>query len=263
MEPNPDPVQGCEAQYIKGFFPKDKAKLRNIQFDCIVHSNTWEHMYDPVAFLKEVKSIMKLSMYMVFSIPDFEGQLKSCFTSMMNFEHHTYLSEEYVDVLLEAFGFEILKKKKYGNCHSIFYVTRLASVQQEEKIRLNRGMYHINKKRFQSFFDYHKNKVKSWNEEIKKYKAEKNDCKVYLFGAHITSQYYLAYGLEEWNISGVLDNNPDKQGKRIGGRSWFVQSTEVLETLENPIVILSNSPYREEIKEGILRDRNPGAIFIY
>lgn len=220
-------------------------------------------MYDPVAFLKEVKSIMKPSMYMIFSIPDFAGQLKSCYTSMMNFEHHTWLSEEYVDELLGAFGYNIIKKIRYGNRHSIFYITKLVHLLQEEEIKVRRNMYAENKKLFQNFFGFHENTVKKWNQLAGNYKAKREHCRIYLFGAHITSQYYLAYGLEERNISGILDNNPDKQGKRISGSSWLVQSTEVLEMEEAPVVILPNSPYREEVKEDILRRRNPETVFLY
>ena len=51
IEPNPTNLNG-EINYIKGFFSKELCK--DYKFDCVVHSHTFEHIYNPSEFLDEI-----------------------------------------------------------------------------------------------------------------------------------------------------------------------------------------------------------------
>ena len=84
---------------------------------------------------------------------------------------------------------------------------------------------------------------------------------VYLFGAHIFSQYLLCFGLDRTKIKSILDNSTAKQGKRLYGAEFFVQSPEVLRGQDRPIVILKAGIYNEEIKKDILENINPNVLF--
>ena len=45
-------------------------------------------------------------------------------------------------------------------------------------------------------------------------------------------------GLETNNIDCILDNDKEKQGKRLYGSKLFVKSPKVLKEINNPLIIL-------------------------
>ena len=85
--------------------------------------------------------------------------------------------------------------------------------------------------------------------------------KVYLFGAHVFSQYLIGFGLDERGIECIIDNDSKKQGKRLSGTSLIVRSPKVLEGLNNVAVILRAGVYNNEIKEDIMNNINPNVVF--
>jgi hypothetical protein len=64
---------------------------------------------------------------------------------------------------------------------------------------------------------------------------------IYLFGAHIFSQYLIGFGLETTKIKNILDNGPAKQGKRLYGTKLMVVSPKVLKDIGKAAVILISS----------------------
>ena len=108
------------------------------------------------------------------------------------------------------------------------------------------------------FREYHINEVNVLNNFIEN-SINKN---IFLFGAHIFSQYLTVYGLNTQNIICILDNSKEKHGKRLYGTSLSVSSPEILAKYENPIIILRAGPYNEEIKIQILNTINKNSIFI-
>jgi hypothetical protein len=84
---------------------------------------------------------------------------------------------------------------------------------------------------------------------------------LYLFGAHIFSQHLIAFGLDTKRIVSLLDNDPNKQGKRLYGTNLMVQSPKALRGVNNPSVILKAGVYDDEIKQDILGNINSGTNF--
>ena len=118
LEPNPHPVEGCEAIFIEGFFD-NKFKIDN-EVDTIVHSHLLEHLYDPLQFFKDL-SKTKLSTNLIFSLPNLHEMLIRKYTNCLNFEHTIFITEPLIDFLLSSYGFEIKDKTYYKEDHSIFY----------------------------------------------------------------------------------------------------------------------------------------------
>ena len=87
-----------------------------------------------------------------------------------------------------------------------------------------------------------------------------NQRSIYVFGAHIFTQYLVSFGLSIDKVAAILDNATDKQGKRLYGLRQEVLSPNALHGVKNPAVILRVGAYAEEIKRGIL-EINPGALF--
>jgi hypothetical protein len=84
----------------------------------------------------------------------------------------------------------------------------------------------------------------------------------FVFGAHIFTQFLLKFGLDEKSFACVLDNDLQKQDKRLYGTSLMVRTPKLLATVESPVVLLKAGQYTEEIKEDILSNINPKTRFI-
>ena len=82
-----------------------------------------------------------------------------------------------------------------------------------------------------------------------------------MFGAHVFAQYLIEFGLDLNNIVCLLDNDKNKQGKRLYGTSLRVDSPKILKDIESPVVILKAGVYNKEIKDDIIKNINPNVTF--
>ena len=115
--------------------------------------------------------------------------------------------------------------------------------------------YEEHKKVFLEFVDYNKGLVSRFNKNIEGF-----DGDVYMFGAHIFSQYLLHAGLNRPRIKGILDNSVLKQGKRLYGFDVFLEKPQVIRGLKKVGVILKVGAYREEVMKQLL-SINPSVVF--
>lgn len=252
VEPNPTPIEGAKAKFIKGFFDNN-FKFED-DYDTIVHSHVFEHIYHPDIFVKHLSSFMEDGKKLIFSVPNMKVWLERKYTNCINFEHTIFLTEPYIKFLLAKYGFRIDKKEYFLDDHSIFYgCTRDSSV---EPLELDSSLYTKNKKLYLDYIDYHEKLVLDLNKKI-----ENTEKSVYLFGAHVFAQHLFAFGLNSDKIIYLLDNDSNKQGKRLYGTSMQVKSPKILKDVENPVVILKAGIYNDEIKEDILNNINKNVQF--
>ena len=252
LEPNPSPAEGVEATFIKGFF--DDKFIFDGEIDSIIHSHVFEHVYYPDEFIKHISSFLEEGQKLIFSIPNLEEMLKRKYTNCINFEHTVFITEPYIDYLLSKHGFKQVAKKYFKDDHSIFYAYIKDS--KTEIIELPTMLYDHNKKLYLDYIDYHKKLIIDLNEGIKKVD---NDQSIYLFGAHVFAQYLIEFGLDTSSIVCLLDNDINKQGKRLYGTNMIVESPKILADIKNPIIILKAGVYNDEIKRDILENINTGA----
>jgi hypothetical protein len=254
VEPNPMPVEGVRAKFIKGFF--DHKFSLDLPVDTVVHSHVFEHVYHPDVFVQHISSFLEPGKHLIFSLPNMEEMLRRKYTNCINFEHQIFLTEPYVEYLLRSHGFRLIEKEYFLEDHSIFYAyVRDSQVQPAE---LPGGLYKRNKQLYLDYVDYHKALIKSINEKIANLSP---DQELYLFGAHVFAQCLMGFGLDTSRIKCILDNDPNKQGKRLYGTSLQVASPKVLEKIPSPVVILKTGAYNGEIRENILSNINPRTVF--
>lgn len=253
IEPNPTFKPTEKIEIIKGFF--DRNFEFEAKFDTYSFSHVLEHAYDPKDFLSCIYEKMKLSDNLVFSYPNLKAWLTKKFTNSLNFEHTIFLTAEHLETLLQNIGFEVVKRTDYLEHSHFFYVKKISKPGQALKYQ---NLSEENSKLLKNFIQYHVDEVNSLNEFI----AKSNDQKIFLFGAHIFSQYLKVFGLNTDKIVSILDNSKEKQGLRLYGTKLNVESPEVLSQYFNPIVILRAGPYNEEIKTQILERINASTIFI-
>ncbi|EKB3570495.1 methyltransferase domain-containing protein [Campylobacter jejuni] len=238
IEPNPN-ENNNKVKYIKSFF--NKTYLLDSSFDTVVHSHTLEHIYNPNEFLHEISDSLNGGGYMIFSIPNLKKYLENKWINYLSFEHTILLTESVMDYLLNKNQFKIIEKK-YFTEHSIFYCCKKDISIDCNKLVL-KDEYDENKKLFENMQKFYKDKIIELNSKMKHYD------KVYLFGAHIFSQYLIYRGLNTDSICGILDNNINKHNKRLYGTNLQVYSPNILANRKDKVLVILNAGiYNDEIK---------------
>jgi FlaA1/EpsC-like NDP-sugar epimerase len=193
--------------------------------------------------------------HLVFSLPNMQVMLERKYNNCINFEHTVFLTEPYVEFLLAKHGFRLVTKEYFMDDHSIFYAAvRDSSVQPTE---LPHGLYEKNKHLYMDYVSYYEKLIQELNR-----KMSESSQPIYMFGAHVFAQYLIAFGLNTDRIVSLLDNDPNKQGKRLYGTRLMVQSPKVLSDVEHPAVILKAGVYNQEIKSDILNNINASTVFL-
>tara|TARA_B110000438_G_scaffold173309_1_gene165598 strand:- start:6128 stop:7252 length:1125 start_codon:yes stop_codon:yes gene_type:complete len=235
LDPNPVFKNNKKIHSLKKYFSSELNIDHN--FDAIIHSHVLEHQSSPEEFFNDISKFLVINGLHIFSFPNLAEWLRKKYLNCLNFEHTVFLAEIYVDCILKRTGFELLKKVNFKD-HSIFYLTRYTGIKHTIEFP---NLYDQNKKLYLDYIKYYKNFVSELN-----LKLENFPHKVYLFGAHIFSQYLLSFGLNQNKISGILDNSKLKINKRLYGTNLKVFDPTVIEN-QNVGVILKVGSYRNEI----------------
>jgi len=252
VEPSPTPVIDCPARFIKSLFNSDFNYSE--EFDTIVHSHVFEHIYQPNAFIEQLSGLLVNGSHHIFTLPNLQVMLDRNYSNCLNFEHTIFLTEPYIEYLLAKHGFRVIEKQYFKDDHSIFYATVKDSTVLP--ITLSQALYAKNKQTFTNSFEKQTALITFLNTALLPAPGE-----VYLFGAHIFSQQLIQSGLVVDNITGILDNDPKKQDLRLYGTTMKIFSPDVLNGKISPTVILNCAAYNNEIKVA-LSEINPNTIFL-
>jgi len=252
VEPNPTVDPNLPIKVIKEFF-NDKF-TSNEKFEAVIHSHVLEHVYNPDEFINHKSSFMNEGDLLIFTLPNMEVMLENNYTNCINFEHTMYLTEPYIEYFLNKYNFELVEKQYFKKDHSIFYCAK-----KSNKISVNppEELYEKNKSTFQQYINSHLDEVNKINKIIKN-----TDLPVYLFGAHVFSQYLISFGLDISKIVYLLDNDIKKENKRLYGTSLISKNPKILKDIPEAIVILRAGVYNDEIKNDILTNINSNITFI-
>jgi len=247
IEPNAKKIELENVEFIDGFFDDDFNTVENI--DVIIHSHLLEHIHDPSSFFKKCNQLLNEDGVMFISIPDMEYILNKEYSpnNILHFEHTYFLNSEILEMLSNANGFKIIESQRYNN-HSIFYKLKKDSSVLEKSIKLELS------ENFKNILDKHTDNIKNINEQI----STNTDCEVYLFGAHVSSQFYLFNGLLGDKIKSIIDNDVNKQTHKLYGTSLYVNNPNIIKGEEKCIVICSHVGvyYDEIVKQLIELNKN-------
>ena len=253
IEPNPIVPKSVPVKVITGFF--DNNFTSEEKFDAIIHSHLLEHVYNPDEFMSHQSSFMEDGSLLLFTLPNMQVMLENNYTNCINFEHTMYLTEPYIEYFLAKYGFEMIEKQYFRKDHSIFYCAKKTS--NNIITELSNTLYETNKKMFQKYIESHIDDVNKINDII-----NKSRIPVYLFGAHVFSQYLISFGLDTSNIICLLDNDSRKENKRLYGTSLISKNPKILKDTPEALIILRAGVYNEEVKNDILNNINPNTKFI-
>ena len=119
----------------------------------------------------------------------------------------------------------------------------------------NINKYYEYRKKYLEFIDYYKKFTEKINLKLQDFNGE-----VYLFGAHIFSQYLISFGINQRKIKGILDNSQFKIGKRLYGTKFEVFHPNEIKNKKNIAVILKVASYKKEIQDQ-LSQINSSTVF--
>jgi hypothetical protein len=252
VEPNPTVDPNLPIKIIKGFF--DDKFTSNEKFDAVIHSHVLEHVYNPDEFINHKSSFMNEGDLLIFTLPNMQVMLENNYTNCINFEHTLYFTEPYIEYFLNKYNFELIEKQYFRKDHSIFYCAKKVNSMSSS---LPDGLYEKNKTTFQNYINNHLDDVNKINDII-----NKTELPVYLFGAHVFSQYLISFGLDTSKIVCLLDNDVKKENKRLYGTSLISKSPKILKDIPEALVILRAGVYNNEVKNDILTNINSNITFI-
>ena len=235
-----------KVQTVESFFDSTTVKQKP---DVIIHSHVIEHLYSPVDEIKQMSSLLKDGGIMLISAPVIDKMMEDGYTNAMNFEHTYGLSKALLYKILEHSQLRVSDEQDFSR-HCVFVAARKDSQLVPSSDKLYDNSY------FEKFVQHHKSEIKKINGLLA------SPQETFIFGAHIFTQFLLKNGLSESDFSCVLDNDVNKQGKRLYGTGLSVSSPKVLKNLKSPLVVLKAAQYTEEIKNDIVKNINPNTRFI-
>ena len=251
VEPNPGPLYQALSSNIKIIksFIEDQPDLLSAG-STFVHSHVLEHLYEPLTTLKAITKKSKRGDKMIFSVPNLYKYLKNNFVNTINFEHTYFITEKVLDFLMDKLGYQIIEKQYYQE-HSIFYAVEYTDHFNKIIKKDSLNYYFEYKKLYLDFIKNIKNEVIKLNTVIKNYVHEEKskNARVFIFGAHIFSQFLINFGLKTKNVDGIIDNSKNKIGKRLYGTDLNVMSPDVLRNGTKALVILKAGQYQSEIED--------------
>jgi predicted SAM-dependent methyltransferase len=219
----------------------------NEKIDIIIHSHLFEHIYEPNIFLNKCYDILDDNGEMFFGIPNMEyiAEKELCPFLGIFFEHTIFLNNDNVKYLLNNNGFDIIRIINYENHSTLFHVKKnILKNKNENKI------FKIDNKFIDMFYNTI-NKYSSFVKYCNEIIEINNKKNIYLFGASYNTQYLIAFGINQQNIKGILDNSKEKEGKYFYGYNLIIYNPSILIN-DDCIVILKNGFYSNEIKKQIL-----------
>jgi hypothetical protein len=252
IEPNSTVDSDLPIEVIKGFF--DDKFTSNKKFEAIIHSHVLEHVYNPDEFMNHKSSFMSEGELLIFTVPNMQIMLENNYTNCINFEHTIYFTEPYIEYFLNKHNFKIVEKQYFRKDHSIFYCAKKIN---KVITSLPDGLYEKNKTTFQTYINNHLEDVNKINKII-----NNTNLPVYLFGAHVFSQYLISFGLNTSKITCLLDNDTKKENKRLYGTSLISKNPKILKEIPEALVILRAGVYNDEVKTDILTNINSNVTFI-
>ena len=226
------------------YYTEDTKIISDI--DIIIHSHVLEHVLNPNKFINLLQRNIDDGKYHCFIVPNLKQTFSKKYANSLNFEHNVYISEAYIDIILNNNKFDIIEKSYYLD-HSIIYITKY----NQEKNYIYKeypNLFNENKELVISFKEYYENVVKKINLQINNLEGE-----LYLFGGHIFSQYLIKFGLNTKNIINILDNSKEKEDCKLYGTELVVKNPSVIKDKKNVTVIVKAASYQKEIEDQLIK----------
>lgn len=226
----------------------------NEKYDFYIHSHVLEHVWNPREIIESIGTNINTNSYHCFIVPHLKETFSKKYTNALDFEHNFFITEDYIDIILHNNNFEIIEKSFYLD-HSIIYITK--KIENKNLILKSfPNLYKENKNIALDFYNYHIELIDKLNTQINEFNGD-----LYLFGGTGFSIYLIMFGLKTDNIVYILDNDPEKENKKVYGTNFIVKNPQIIKDKKNVAVIVKAASYQQEIEEQLYKINKDVVIF--
>ena len=222
---------------INNFF--EDVNINDINSDCLVMSDLFEHFYDPIAALNKIKKCN--FKYIILNHPDFDYAVENRHSIMLNIEHTFLIEHQFLFNLFRMNGYELLRRQNYMN-FSLF----LEFKKSDKSVKLD--LFNINTKKNLLIYI---NEMNECVQKINRYIENNSKQDFYIWPCSVHSCTLFLFGLNYKKLKGILDNSPNKIGKIIDGYNLYCSSFDKLLSNKNEnitIFISGANTYISELK---------------
>ena len=202
----------------------------------IVMSHIFEHLYDPIKFINNIKENNVKNVFI--SIPNMDEQIKNKRIPIVH-QEHTFFCDYDTIIYLFSLGGYICKSYYYYKEQSIFF-----HFTNNSNLSIDNSYFDV--KRIENLcnvYEYNKNKIKDI--------VIDNNENIFIVPAGLYGQiiYYFLNTKYKNNILGFLDNDPSKVDKRLYGTPNYIFKMEEIKKYDNITLLMYKGPYIQEIIE--------------
>jgi hypothetical protein len=221
----------------------ENVDLCSINANTIIMSDLFEHFYKPIDILQKLQSSNNIK-YLYLNHPDFDFLIKNNIELCLNFEHTFVIEHDYLFKLFKKYGFSLTRNNNYINM-SLFL-----EFKRDDSLCDSYPSYNIcNKEIVPYTLKYICNNIMIV-EKLNEYMNNNRNKSYYVWPASVHSTQLFTYGLNHTEISGILDNSPNKIGKYL--TTYELKCSSLNELLQgcdnNTVIFIANAgPYVKEI----------------
>jgi hypothetical protein len=230
LEPNPTLIGDAipRVHLVRGFL--DENVSIPDQVETLVFCHCLEHIYNIGEIVAVMAAKLPLGGRVILAWPDLEKWIVRGEPGALNWEHTFFCSVATLTSLFEKSGFRLAEKAAFGKDHSVFLaLTKSETVQTPsppesdfEAVRSQIGEY----------FAQFARKATALNA-----RARESGRPVFAAPASIYTQYLFAFGLDPGLVTGLIDNSPLKQGRRLYGTPLQVLPSTALEETASTVIL--------------------------
>lgn len=195
----------------------------------ILMSHLFEHLYNPRTLLENCKKAGVDSFFI--SIPNMDYALDTNNISFIHLEHTYFINDSIIRWLFSQYGYTCKASYSFKN-HSLFYhfVQGVSDVHVAPNTRTEEVVQYLH------------------NRELRFSKTELVHPTYLVPSGHFGQMlhYFMSMSSRE-NVIGFLDNDKEKQGKKLYGTGVYTFSPLILKDIDSPGVLLIDTPYRDEL----------------
>ncbi len=224
--------------YVKEFLDNGREK-----FDVVLFLNVFEHVSDPVGFLKLVLQITRDEGVIFIEVPDAQRPLVENVADFFSIEHIMYYTESSLKNIASVLGLEIPVIERPADTHIIRVLFKKTGHKEKKLTFINE--FEKNKKVIEDYKDRR-------NKFINGLKAKVDGIEnIIIYGAGMHTSQVLGEGLlDNINVEGIVDSDPKKWGGNLWG--YIIKSPDFLKQTNTPVLI-SSYPAQEEISSFLIQ----------